>query len=373
MSPQRTFYEILGVKPTAAPDEIRRRYRQLAKRYHPDTAPPGDAAAAHRAFVEITEAYTVLSDPHRRESYDRELARQRPQPQRPAPEPGPPPGGQRATAGPPHSSVPPGKTGTRAPGVDRLLHLARLDLARGRLARAQAACEETLRRDPECAAAHSLLGEICRTQGRIEESIRHFMKAVQYSGASAGQPPLGQDRVWRLTAMEGHGPLPRSLRPAVVSGWLIVAGLLVLPAIHPGTRLGVWPVTEWTDNLLLGMGGASLIAGFLIGMAGLVGRADDTWWGLARARGQRRPAWSLLLPLGLFWFPLVLAVCGIQAGRGNKAPGGLVRLLAISTVTVLLFSMAVPAQGQTLLLGGNVVFPCLLLGSCGGVLCRDAR
>lgn len=66
--PQRDLYDILGVPRTASPDEIKRAYRKLAKRYHPDVN-PGDKAAEER-FKELTAASEVLSDPKRRKLYD---------------------------------------------------------------------------------------------------------------------------------------------------------------------------------------------------------------------------------------------------------------------------------------------------------------
>jgi curved DNA-binding protein len=66
--PQRDLYDILGVARTASPDEIKRAYRKLAKKFHPDVN-PGDKAAEER-FKEITAASEVLSDPKKRKLYD---------------------------------------------------------------------------------------------------------------------------------------------------------------------------------------------------------------------------------------------------------------------------------------------------------------
>ncbi len=62
------FYDTLGVKKGASEEEIKKAYRKLARKYHPD-ANPGDEAAEER-FKEIQEAYSVLSDAEKRKQYD---------------------------------------------------------------------------------------------------------------------------------------------------------------------------------------------------------------------------------------------------------------------------------------------------------------
>ena len=65
---EKDFYAILGVDKDASADDIKKAYRKLARKYHPD-ANPNDATAEKR-FKEITEANTVLSDPKQRQEYD---------------------------------------------------------------------------------------------------------------------------------------------------------------------------------------------------------------------------------------------------------------------------------------------------------------
>ena len=70
----RDYYDVLGVSPDAGADEIKRAYRQLARRYHPDIS--GDDRGA--VFLEVSRAYEVLRDPQRRCSYDARLTKPAP-------------------------------------------------------------------------------------------------------------------------------------------------------------------------------------------------------------------------------------------------------------------------------------------------------
>lgn len=65
---KRDYYEVLGVSKNATADELKKAYRVLAKKYHPD-ANPGDKEAEAK-FKEASEAYAILSDSEKRKQYD---------------------------------------------------------------------------------------------------------------------------------------------------------------------------------------------------------------------------------------------------------------------------------------------------------------
>jgi DnaJ-class molecular chaperone len=64
---KKDFYEVLGVSKSASPDELKKAYRKLALEWHPDR---NKAANASEKFKEINEAYAVLSDPQKKQTYD---------------------------------------------------------------------------------------------------------------------------------------------------------------------------------------------------------------------------------------------------------------------------------------------------------------
>jgi molecular chaperone DnaJ len=70
MAGSKDYYEELGVSKTATDEEIKKAYRQLAKKYHPDSHEGEDKKAAEEKFKQVSEAYSVLSDKQKRAQYD---------------------------------------------------------------------------------------------------------------------------------------------------------------------------------------------------------------------------------------------------------------------------------------------------------------
>ncbi len=69
MAEKEDYYELLGISKSATDDEIKKAFRKMAKKYHPD-ANPDNRAEAEAKFKKINEAYEVLSDPQKRKMYD---------------------------------------------------------------------------------------------------------------------------------------------------------------------------------------------------------------------------------------------------------------------------------------------------------------
>ena len=66
---KRDYYDVLEIDRNASQDEIKKAYRRLAKKHHPDTNP--DKKTEGEKFKEISEAYEILADPDKRSNYDR--------------------------------------------------------------------------------------------------------------------------------------------------------------------------------------------------------------------------------------------------------------------------------------------------------------
>lgn len=69
------YYDLLGIPKSGSLTEIKRAYKQLARKYHPDVSPPDRVEEYTNRFIRLHEAYETLSDPSRRAMYDRDMAR----------------------------------------------------------------------------------------------------------------------------------------------------------------------------------------------------------------------------------------------------------------------------------------------------------
>ncbi len=186
--PTKNYYELLGVPRTATTDEIKKRYRELARKLHPDVNP--DKAGAARLFADVTTAYKTLTDADSRAVYDYDQSRieeQRaranaratstytPPPTSPfnAPPRGASGGAAESTSG--------GRSSANTSGADvsRLVAEAQAAFVRNKLVEARSLAQEALRLNRRNAQAYEVLGDVYRLQGKTEEAMNMYTMALQ--------------------------------------------------------------------------------------------------------------------------------------------------------------------------------------------------
>jgi curved DNA-binding protein CbpA len=425
---QQTHYQILGVATTATPEEIKKRFRELARKYHPDVN--RDKAGSHQAFVRITEAYQVLSDPLRRADYDlmlRDRARRlgsagsgtatssgprsgaagpRPGPNPPPPNVGFRPGPGSSARVPPHRPPQtPGRPQTRSgaapagrrstPDLAQYLRNAQAAYASLRYKDAIRFCELARQLDPRNPLAYSLLGDIARAQGRVSDAINYYSLAVQNCPPQQRQVVMAKlDRLLAREQAAGGRPAatgpqrtPTPPRPAAVRRRasqqvaigafgvalaLTIAFVLPQVAAEPLTQLA-W-ISAWTAPILWAMILSGGILGATLTMMGAVRPLDEelVFPSLMRDRASGVPLGLLLLLTGGLFFYLAVGVYLLIGALQESVSGSVLRVFATTFVLVCCLAVLVPAEAgrQILLLGGNVVFISMVVGWMLGDLFR---
>jgi len=340
----KDYYQILGVEPSASEEEIKRRFRELVRRYHPDVHP--DKLFSHELFRQILEAYKVLSDPEKRRLYDASRT-------------------ERKTFAGVEVEIP-----TRPPlDIEGLLLRAEIALIRGNLRDAAALCNEVLKKDPRNAFAYNLLGDIFRAQGKLKEAIEMYSYAVQFDPYK----PIYAEKLDRL--LKGEGKEPKIERGEVkirrtFSPFLFAIGLLSLAPIawwirgNPGVAIKYFPFAGFSLNLIIALSLAGLLLGFFSGCSRFLRPHDEelifalSWVG----KGYMPLGLILFLfSLASFWGSLVLYV--ILSALQEHASSSVWKAYGFSFLCVLVMAICLPTIWKSVILwGGNFAFPLFLLG-----------
>lgn len=192
MSLQRNYYEVLGLPPSATTDQIKKKYRELARKYHPDIAQ--DKVFSQRLFTQINQAYRVLADPERRAQYnvtlDSPARAAAPTPPAPAAASRPGPAAAQPAQATPKAEAPnPQKT----QAITQLLGNADGAIMASKPLEARGFCMKVLEIDPKNLRGLVLLGDALVMMGQPEDA------AVQYRNALAvGPSPMIQAKLSRL-------------------------------------------------------------------------------------------------------------------------------------------------------------------------------
>jgi curved DNA-binding protein CbpA len=360
MRTQRNYYEILGLQRTATIQEIKKRYRELARKYHPDVH--RDKELAQRAFVQIVEAYKTLSDAMARRQYDESLGR-----------PTTTPGAPTRRSGPGQSARP------RITEAQRLIGEAQLAFVRGRFSEAAIRCRQALRSNPNLARAHAILGDINRIQNRTEPAIVEYGFAVQLD-PNDRESRRKLERLVRgeATAMrrESRIPLTRAVSVELLLGnmigWGIAFFLLLLIYVFPGNPIAGFreylpALSKWSGNLIFFLAADGALVGLLLSLNGMLGHPDDELMSqpvpVAARKAQSLPVGIVVLLLSVvFFYGAAAFYLLIAAFQEHVSRSVLWVFTAVAGITVVAALMYFPGRAQALLYGGNVVFLAMVAG-----------
>ena len=369
-------YEVLGLAADATADEIKKRFRTLARKLHPDVN-PGDTQAAAR-FAKVAESYRILGDPVLRAAYDAEralaaraAARARPQPGRAPGAPGSPWPQAAPGAGPsPNTNGPsPGQESTR------LVEMARRAFSQNRMGEARELAERALRYVARNAEAHEVLGDVYRQQGRVDDALKHYTFCLQLNprnpAVSARLERLAREDQWRAEreaaarVMEGR-PDKRTvilglvaLAGSGIATLMIVVNALIASNNPDRARLEFPPIDTWSPShlgILLACGAA---LGFTQSVSYLVRRVEDDFLltGGTFAKPASTPIGVLVLVVGACQYAvaaLIHLLTSLVHETLHRSLGVLYG--SIAAVTVFMAMTDPSAASQTLLWGGNCVF-----------------
>ncbi len=193
MSLQRNHYEVIGVPPTATTDEIKKKYRELARQFHPDVVKDKDLG--QKVFTQINQAYRVLADPEKRTQYDTTLLVDKVRS-------GSKPAATVVSAASTGASAPPPAaaqplSAQAAANVTRLLLDAETAMMQNKLGSVKMICDKVLEVDPRNSKALSVLGDALVQMGKPRDAAAAYRRALQVAPSAMLQS--------KLSRLEGTG------------------------------------------------------------------------------------------------------------------------------------------------------------------------
>ena len=209
MSLQRNYYEVLGVPQEATTDEIKKTYRQLARKFHPDVVQDRDKEFGQRVFSQINQAYHILGDSDRRAQYNATLAAAKASSNGTSPtaQAGRPGANGTTPYGNGNGAVPhPNGTASNGNGAaqDRPVPAQKLEAIAGLLSHADNAimagkpveagafCMKVLEIDPRNVRALDIFGDALNQQGKREDAAVQYRKALQVAPSHSIQAKLNR-------------------------------------------------------------------------------------------------------------------------------------------------------------------------------------
>ncbi len=379
-----THYETLGVSPAASLDEIKKRFRELARTHHPDVAPGKEN---EDRFRRINEAYQVLGDGSKRLMYDSELKLAALKQPRPTPAPTSPSASSKSSSA---SSQATQRTGSRTAAdsrrrkVEAILEEAHKAMRRMRYRDAELLCREALRLDRRCVDAYELLGDIQKARGNIDEAIAMYSFALQLdrtnarirakfdklTGQQSGPTMAGRaaqsSRSMFRSAGASERPFLRGQNRLILTGILFgIASFLLLAAAEQSAAAPGFNPFDWHPVLLIGLAATGMIGGFLLTVNRSIPRCRKELGAAPRqdGKGLTVPVGAIVVALGVAWFWAgLVGYVALCMARRVVSPG-LVGAFAWCLGACALFAFAAKGGAEHVAMtGGNVAFLFFIAG-----------
>ncbi len=368
LSATRDLYAILSVSPDASQEEVRQKYRELVRQYHPDVSL--DKIAAHHRFVEIVDAYKTLSDSALRLQYDSTTRLKQPE-----------------TAQRDETAAYSWEDELRRQSLDSLITAAELYFIRGQVEQSVRQCKDVLRKDPQNPHAHGMLGDIYREVGREDDAIQMYTYAAQFAANSPGGGAIYLRKIDDLTkiSVEPTKETPIPIKQVYVAGsepslwglWgsflamAVIIGSLFYVAGNPGSFVfGKLP-----RNYLVVAAVDGLLAGLFLTWMHWVKHSDAELFSTTIAD----PAGTGVAPLGfylgvagvvLFYAAIVIYV--VIACFEETLSLSVAAVFGFTLVLLAVLTILCPDGRSYLALGGgNVIFTSMLLGWVLGSIGRN--
>ncbi len=397
----------MGLAPVATQEEIKSRYRTLAKRHHPDI---DSSEGAAQKFREISEANSVLSDAMARMLYDAELllqnrSRERSQASNSGGSTGPvhsssgghSPSNSRTSTGtstgPTTRPTPdseanrtakpqPKKTSYRQEAAE-LAAKAQREFNRLKYREAETLCRSAIKIDRRNVMAHEILGEVLEKRGQKDEAVAEYSVALQldptnYNLQRKFDKMTGRKSNIHMAGSSNqagrHTPRPRAEARRILNSFTRLTACIALAFVivtmilwTNNSKIGVIAMSplHWNSGLLIRMVAVGVAAGLIIGLSGVCGQITSA---LQADFGNRSNRAASLFPLMLLLVSVfsVYVGFGIYAITGRTSKGMSTALFSafLSTIATLILFAAVDFSSAEpiLLFGGSVVFPSVIVG-----------
>ncbi len=196
MSLQRNYYEVLGLPPGATTDQIKKKYRELARKFHPDVVQ--DKVLGQRVFTQINQAYSVLGNPERRAQYDGTLQAGSTANGTSSADPTMKPNAsQTAAAQAASDKIAPAAPAKPVSPVQsqasaEMLGRAENAIMAGKPVEARTLCVRILETDPRHVRALEILGDALVQIGKREEAVAQYRRALEIAPSTLIQAKLNR-------------------------------------------------------------------------------------------------------------------------------------------------------------------------------------